>query len=99
MKPGVKPAIDDSALHQAGIGDEDVAILVAFQASGEWQILQKLMKYLKFQADLKLRSPLSTMEEIRHHQGRLGSLNELANLIEVDLPEWYKMGTRSKGGR
>lgn len=94
-----KPAIDDKALRAAGIDSEELKILVAFQQSVEWSVMKKLLKYHRFQSDVALRNPRSSMEDIRHHQGRIGELNELTNFVETDLPQWYNAPTRSKGGR
>lgn len=61
--------------------------------------MMKFLRYSRRQSELKLRSPEASIEQLRYHQGCVGALNELADLIAEDLPEWYNNGTRSKGGR
>lgn len=98
-KEAGKPAVDEQGLRAAGITAEEIKVLVAFRESLDWNVLKKLLKYHRFQSDVALRNIGSSMEMIRHHQGRIAELNELTNFVEVDLPGWYTARTRSKGGR
>lgn len=76
-----------------------MGILATFRETPAWGALLKFLKYSRRQSELKLRSPEASIEQLRYHQGCVGALNELADLIAVDLPEWYNSPTRSKGGR
>ena len=94
--PTVKSiSIDERGLASAGISGKELQLLNAFRSSQEWEVVKKLLKYFRFQSDLALRSPMTTEPWIRHHQGRLGQMNEFANFIETDLAEWYTKRARS----
>ncbi len=94
-----RPVVDEVALRAAGITEKELSIILAFGKSEEWIVLKKLLKFYNFQSMIALRSHSTTLEWMRHHQGRIGQMNELANFIEVDLAEWYNARTRSKGAR
>lgn len=94
-----KISVDDRALREAGITDDEITILATFHQTSAFFALMKFLKYSRRQSELKLRSPEASIEQLRYHQGCVGALNELADLIAEDLPEWYNNGTRSKGGR
>lgn len=94
-----KISVDDRALQEAGINNDEITILATFHQTPAFSALMKFLKYSRRQSELKLRSPEASIEQLRYHQGCVGALNELADLIAEDLPEWYNNGTRSKGGR
>lgn len=94
-----KPSVDEEGLRQAGISAKEIEVLVAFAQSAEWGVLKKLLRYHRFQSDVALRNPRSALDDIRHHQGRIGELNELTNFVEIDLPEWYNSRAAKKAGR
>jgi hypothetical protein len=94
-----KPSVDEDGLRSAGISSKEIEILVAFRQSAEWAVVKKVLKYHKFQSDVALRNPRSTLDEMRHHQGRIGELNEFTNFVEQDLPEWYNSRAAKKAGR
>lgn len=94
-----KASVDEDGLRAAGISSKEIEILVAFRGSPEWAVVKKLLKYHKFQSDVALRNPRSSLDDIRHHQGRIGELNEFTNFVEQDLPEWYNSRAAKKAGR
>jgi hypothetical protein len=95
----IKQSIDETSLQEAGISESDVGLLVAFAASEEWKILLKLMKSFNAKNEMMLRNPTSTLDWMRVAQGRIGQLNELANMISLDLPEWHNAPASKKAGR
>jgi len=71
------------------------SILELRQSEG-WAALHQLLALERRRITRMLRSPKVPLESIRFIQGMLAGTDDVASLVEVEIPEWYNK-RRPKG--
>lgn len=90
----------DNLRKTTGMTEDEARDLAHFVSTPTWRPFVLLLRHLQSECDISLRAKSTSMEDVRHHQGRVAALNEMALLLRDDLPSCYKNRTaKQKGGR
>lgn len=79
-------AIFDGAI---SLTENEMFLLGALAEHPSWPVMRSLLKSMDDSMTVALRDKEATMETIRYHQGISATVQRLAEIVEVDVPEWY----------
>lgn len=88
-----------------GVGDgaltltpEEAAKLATLVEHPGYAPLRQILKAMLDSTTVTLRDRTKSIEDVRFHQGYAEAAARLADVLEKELPEWYKAGSREGSG-
>lgn len=75
---------------------KQIESIIELRQSEGWAALHQLLALERRRITRMLRSPKMSLDNMRFIQGLLAGTEDVASLVEIEIPEWYNKRT-SKG--
>lgn len=77
--------------------EESVHLSTLHQHPG-WPILMSILKGMRESATYALLNRSASLEDLRFEQGRAAVAGHIADLVQQEMPAWYKKGAAERSG-
>lgn len=92
---GVSVSVGDGAIT---LSYEEAAKLATLSEHPGYATFRSLLKGMLESTTVALRQRAANIEDVRYQQGIAGAVTRIAEVLDKDLPEWYKEGSREGSG-
>lgn len=93
---GVSISIGDGAMT---LSREEAIKLSTLSEHPGYKPLRDLLKSMLDSTTVVLRDKANGIEDVRYQQGVASAVIRIAEIMDRDLPEWYKEGSREGSGQ